>query len=355
MGKIGAAILARPALAIAIIVSALSGAGLLLLFATKGSFATDFSVYWRAANEPLSMAYLPRDELPFPYPPTMLLWIAPLALVPMWSAFTVWVAGSALAFWLACRKYLTPAASTLAILSPPLVNGLGTGQVSAMIAAVMLWACGTSNRIAAGAALAVAASIKPQLVIMAPLLWVFNRDGKAFLAAVAVFCLILAASLYAYGLDTWFVWANSLDNFRHVLHAERVLGVAVSPAAAAENYGLPALPAMILGGLLGAWLVFHCRKSGPLAQSAALACGSLLAAPYALTYDLAAVIPFMVWAVFNKRISAAVAIAGALHPIPLALTAWNLLKSNDETETSMGCVEPVYSGNSRAGVCKQVV
>jgi hypothetical protein len=343
VSKIGEAILARPALAIAILVSASMAIGLLALFTIEGSFATDFSVYWRAANEPVSMAYLPLDALPFAYPPTMLLWIKPLALLPMWAAWALWVSASASALWVICRRHLSPWASALVLCSPPLVNGLSTGQVSAALAAILLWACGTSNRIAAGAAFAVIASVKPQLVIMAPLLLLFARDWKALGSAAATLCLILAASLLAFGLDTWFVWAASLNNFRDVLHQANVLGVAITPAAAAENYGLPALPFLLLGASVGAWLVYLCRRESPLALAAAVAGGSLLAAPYALTYDLAAVVPFLVRAVFQGRISAALALSGALNPLPLIAAAFELTRSNPTHRSPLRSMEPVQS------------
>ncbi|QDP18818.1 glycosyltransferase family 87 protein [Sphingomonas xanthus] len=325
MTKLTTAVLARPTLAMAVVISALTLVGLLTLFTVKNSFATDFSVYWRTANEPLDMAYLPQGELPFPYPPTMLLWIAPLKLAPMWPAFLIWVALSATLLWKACQPFLSPWAVALVLLSPPLVNGLSTGQVSAMVAAALLWACSTSNRVVAGMVFGVVASIKPQLVIMAPLLLIVTFDWKALVGSAATYCLIFMASVLAFGLDVWFVWLGSLDHFRDVLHNEQVLGVAATPAAAAENYGFPPLPFLVGGAAFGAWLVYRCRWHEPLGRSAAIACGSLLAAPYALTYDLAAVIPFLVSSIFRERLSSALALSGVMHPIPLVLTAFGLI------------------------------
>jgi len=259
----------------------------------------------------------------------------------MWPAFLLWVAFSATSLWIVCRSYLPRSAALLVLLSPPLVNGLSTGQVSAALAAALLWACATHNRIAAGIAFAVIASIKPQFVIMAPLLFIITNDWKALLTSAATFCLIVAASLIAFGMDTWFVWAASLDNFRDVLHSQQVLGVSATPASAAENYGLPPLPFLIAGATFGAWLTYRCRNREPLAKSAALACGSLLAAPYALTYDLAAVMPFLVWSVLQGRVTSALALSGALHPIPLVLAAFGLAgEKHQEEPQSVALVAP---------------
>jgi hypothetical protein len=326
--RLGTVILARPAVSIAVIVSATMLVGLIAMYAVKDWFGTDFSVYWRAANETLAEVYLPRDELPFPYPPTMLLWISPLAVMPMWVGFALWVSLSAALLALACRPYLSVPATALVLFSPPVVNTLVTGQVSVALAAGLLWACGAANRIAAGITFAVIASIKPQFVIMAPLLFLVKNDWKALLSSVAIFCLIVAVSLLVFGKNTWFVWLASLDNFHSVLLNQDVLWVAATPAAVAEHWALPPFPFWLIGTCVGIWLVVRCSNLPPVGQSAALACGSLLAAPYALVYDLAAVAPFLVWSAFQGRVTSALALSGALHPIPLVLTAFGLAKEN---------------------------
>jgi hypothetical protein len=146
------------------------------------------------------------------------------------------------------------------------------------------------------------------------------------------------ASILAFGLPLWFEWLGSLNNFHRVLLEQSVLGVGATPAAAAEHWHLPPLP-FLLGGLAcGSWLVVKCRNLGPLETSAAIATGSLMAAPYALTYDLAAVAPFLVAAIYRGSIPAAIALAGALHPIPLVLTFFQLVarKRDGQMEGSSG-------------------
>ena len=318
-------ILGRPALALAVIMAVVGSVGLLVWFGISGTFATDFSVYWRTANEPLSMAYMARDELPFPYAPTMLLWIKPLSVLPMWPAFAIWVMISAYCLTRACRMHLSGSETWLVVAGPILVYGLATGQVSVVLAAILLWSCTTRNRLAAGVGLAVIASIKPQLVLLVPLFLLVRRDWLAFGSAALAFLALVLASILAFGFPLWLEWLASLNNFHRVLIEQSVLGVGATPAAAAEHWHLPPLP-FLLGGLaFGSWLVVKCRNLGPLETSAAIATGSLMGAPYALTYDLAAVTPFLVAAIYRGSIPAAVALGGALHPIPLALTAFQLI------------------------------
>jgi hypothetical protein len=318
-------ILDRPALALTVIMTAIGSIGLLAWYGVSGTFATDFSVYWRTANEPLAMAYLPRDELPFPYAPTMLLWIRPLSVLPMWPAFAMWVIISAYCLAKACRMHLSVNETWLVLAGPIVVYGFGTGQVAAVLSAILLWSCTTKNRLAAGVGLAVIASIKPQLVLLAPLFLLVRHDWLAFGSAALGFLALVLSSILAFGFPLWFEWLYSLNNFHRVLLEQSVLGVAATPAAAAEHWHLPRLP-FLLGGLaLGSWLVVKCRNLGALETSAAIATGSLMAAPYALTYDLAALAPFLVAAVYRGSIPAAIALSGALHPIPLVLTFSQLI------------------------------
>lgn len=325
-GRAANFIVMRPALALAVIMSAFGSLALITWFLIDTSIATDFSVYWRTANEPLRMAYAPRDELPFPYAPTMLLWVAPLALVPMWPAFVLWAVFSGYVLIKVCRLHLSANETALVVASPIVVNGLSTGQVSAFLAAVLLWAAGAKNRLLAGLGFALIASIKPQLVVLAPLLLLLRNDCRALGAAAFGYATLVLLSVVAFGVAPWFDWVASMENFHRVLINQNVMAVAATPAGAAQRWGLPPLPFLAIGIIAGTWLVVKCRNLGPLGMTAAIAAGSLLAAPYALTYDLAAVAPFLVWTIFRGSFAGAFALGGALHPIPLILTSYNLMR-----------------------------
>jgi hypothetical protein len=320
----GAVILKNPALALALGVSILMGVGLPAVWIFTGDIGTDFGVYWRTANNPVAQAYSDEFEYPFPYAPPMLLWIKPLALLSGPLAFALWIAMSLTALAVACRKHLPWPAAALVLISPPLINGLATGQVSAMIAAAMLWACATDKRWLAGFAFGAIASVKPQLVALAPLFFILTRDWRALFGSAASFLAILGLTLLVFGASVWAEWFDGLGYFRAVLNERSIIGSVPTLAGQAEWWGLPALPFWLLGVGIGAWLVATCRNGGPLQNCAVIAAGSLFAAPYALTYDLAPVIPFLVGAVFAGHIAAAVAMSGALHPLPLLLAAFEL-------------------------------
>ena len=317
--------------------------------AANNTFGTDFSVYWRTANETSSAAYLPRAQLPFPYAPTMLLWISPLFLLGEFPAILIFIAVSVSAFILICHRHLSPTETALVMISPPVVTCLITGQVSVALAALMLWAVATDRRIAAGIAIAIIASIKPQIVLLAPLMLLLNRDWRAIASSALCFLFLVGMSIVIFGWQRWPEWIGSMSNFRSVLSAGNILNIAATPASVAEFYGFWPLPFLIGGMLIGIWLTLRCRNSPPLAKCAAIATASLLSAPYAMTYDLVVLAPFLVFAAFRGSIASAIALSALTHPIPLILTALDLKRSIEPAKPFGLPLKPLADRNVRLG------
>jgi hypothetical protein len=302
----------------------------LVMFATYSKldvFANDFVVYWNTANRPISLAYELRPNYPFPYLPTMLLWIKPLSLVPVAPAFLAWTAISVVAFTWATRKYLTMGQNLLALISRPVAFCLMTGQVSIVLAAIMLWSFGTSRKYWAGIALGAIATVKPQLVLLAPLLLLLRRDFHMLAAAGTAFIAIVFAALVAFGVQPWIDWLDCFDNFRVFLKDFDILRNGASPAGQAWRAGLPPLPFLLAGIALGSWLIYRCRNAEPLESAAAVATASILASPYSMIYDLAAVVPFLVVATFRNRLLSPIALAGLFEPLPILISAYELLRN----------------------------
>jgi hypothetical protein len=214
----------------------------------------------------------------------------------------------------------------LALIAPPVTYCLLTGQVSVALGALVLWSCATGNRIAAGIALGVVASIKPQLVLMAPLLLVVNKDRLAIISAGLALCGLVLLSVAVFGFETWASWIGALDHFQAIVVKNGALSVTITPASVAQLWHLPKTPFLALGAMLGACVVLYCRNSDPLMKSAAIVTGSLLSAPYAIIYDLAAVAPFLAWGVARGRIVAVLAYPGGLNVFPLLATAFELVQ-----------------------------
>jgi hypothetical protein len=307
------------ALPVAFLVCIPMSAFIFLNYWSQDKFSRDFGVYWRAANQPVSEVYFWQGAFPFPYAPTMLLWIEPLAYIPRWPAYFAFVAISVAALVWVCRKHLSKRAIALVLATPPVCRGLFTGQVSALLSAILIWSCETGNRIAAGIALGIIASIKPQLVVMAPLMLLFARDWRAFVSAGSTFLVMVALSILVFGPARWPEWVASMDHFHSAVADSSVINVSITPAALAERFGYPPLPFLLLGTLAGAGLVYLCRNSEPFQKAAAIGAGSLLASPYALAYDLVAVIPFLAMLIAQGRLLPLIGL-GALY-LPLAVPA----------------------------------
>jgi hypothetical protein len=306
--------------------------------------AHDYAVYWRTANEPIEAAYALHPK-PFPYAPTMFAWIYPLGFIPRATGYLLVSLAGIFAIVLACRRYLSRAAMVLTLISPAMFRCIRNGQVSAILTAMMIWACGTSNRIAAGLAFGVIASIKPQLVIMAPLMLTLNRDWRAFWAAASTFALAVLMSLI-FGPERWSEWLASMDHFHSVVVETDVLGIAASPAAVAEKFGLNPLPFMVMGALAGAALVYFCRDANPLEKATAIGAGSILAAPYALTYDLIVITPLLAAAVMRGQLPAFVGISAMLNPFPLLVAGFDLLASRKRPGRDGVASVGVVAGNT---------
>jgi hypothetical protein len=175
-------------------------------------------------------------------------------------------------------------------------------------------------------AFGILASIKPQLVLMAPLMLVLNRDWRAFIAAAASFLLIVCLSLFLFGPERWTEWIASMNHFYHAVVDTDVIRIGTSPAIVAQRFGYRPLPFLLVGAVLGVGIVFVCREAAPLEKAAAIGLGSIMAAPYALAYDLTIVVPVLVLAVFRGRILAAFALAAPFHPFPMIASVYELLR-----------------------------
>src|SRR5213076_1014541 len=106
---------------------------------------------------------------------------------------------------------------------------------SALLASLTIWACGTTNRVGAGVAFGLIASVKPQLVLMAPLMLALDRDWKAFVSAGLAFVAAVLLALVLYGPGPWSQWVASMGYFHEAVVDLKVLSSGVSPALVAER------------------------------------------------------------------------------------------------------------------------
>jgi len=309
--------LQRKALAFALCVAAVSNAAIIWALWPQG-FAYDFAVFWRTVHGPISQIYADSAD-PFVYPPTALIWFQPLRLAPLWPSFLAWTALSFAAFWIASARLFGPAPTWLAAISPAILLGLIPGQTSLLASAGLLAAYSLRSPVGRGALLGLALTLKPQLVLMAPLFLLVQGELLALAVMAVVVAAVATLATAAFGPPIWAEWIQSIPNFQQVLLDRHLSLSAVSPASYANELGVPALLALGCGVAVGVVIAFRSKGLGADTTAAAVAAASLLSAPYALRYDLAALMPLVASTLLsqdNRRgLIASLAYSAALGPL----------------------------------------
>jgi hypothetical protein len=234
---------------------------------------------------------------PFVSPPSLLLVIEPFAWLPFWPAFVAWSAISAGAFLLVCRRLAGWPALALAALAPAPVFALISGQVTLVVAALLCGAVFLTGKrpVIAGLLFACAAMVKPQAALMVPVALLAAGQWRTLGAAAAAGVVGLALCVAVQGSGAWLAWPGAVAEFSKLIDGGGLLAKGISPNSFAHALGLPiAAPLFIAAGALTGigctWQVFR-RTEDPALRSGALACGALLATPYAMPYEAAALIP----------------------------------------------------------------
>jgi multidrug transporter EmrE-like cation transporter len=258
----------------------------------------DFYVFWDAARHtaaPYDPALIAQLEAqlhitgawPFVYPPTFLLLAWPFGQLPLPLAYPLWTGVSAALFIYAAAHLLKPRWAALALfIAPPVVLAISPGQTSLMVGAAMIggWLLRDKRPALAGVLFALAACIKPQAMILAPVvLWGHWRLVRW--ATITGLALVLASFVFGPGL--WLQWPRALADFRNIAPATD----RVNPSALASSPWLTA--ALALVGLYIAWT---------WRDLTGLVAGALCLTPYAHQYDLAPLAPVaLAWLIERKR------------------------------------------------------
>ena len=234
------------------------------------------------------------DFHPYIYPPSALLPIAPVALLPFWISLAV-VAACSLA-WLAWTSRKAESDPWLVLLAPPVVIAAIVGQTSLLVIGLVVLALSMLEKreFKAGALLAIAALIKPTLLVLAPIGLIAGGHWRALSAALATGVAGALASMLLFGVQPWLDWLQAIPRFQ-ALFADYppLVRNAVSPYAAAVRLGLESQLIIWIGAIVAAtmvWIGFR-RPSSPVTRSALVMGGALLLTPYAMNYELAVFAP----------------------------------------------------------------
>ncbi len=259
--------------------------------------------YDRASYMAMIHGVLPSDPVDrlWSYPPPFLLLAAPFGLLPYLPALAAWTMCGLLALGLAMRRIGSRWMVAAALTSPTAVFAIVAGQVSLLVAAVILTAFAQLDRrpVRAGLLLSLLV-IKPQTILLVPVLLIASRRWRVLMAAAGGTAAIVAASAALNGTAVWrdFVTVGLPAQVAEMRDTIDVLApFSVSLTTAAMEDGLSAataswlqLAAALVAVALVAAVGWRSRKdtAGTDRECLVVLTCSIFTLPYFILHDLVA-------------------------------------------------------------------
>ena len=240
---------------------------------------------------------------PFPYPPTLLLLLAPLGALPQSAAFAVFMMLSGLAFvtamtlgrlsdWRWWVGALAAPASGITLISGQ--SGFLTGAL--MVGGLRL----VERRPALAGVLIGLLAFKPQLGLILPVALIAAGRWRVIAAALATVVAGALASSLAFGVECWIAWARQFVEYANQYQV--ALDLMPTVYAGAVLAGTPQAAALALQMLslivAGVVVAKAARERFDARATALIVVGAFLATPHAFNYDMpmtaAAVTAFLI-------------------------------------------------------------
>lgn len=313
--------------AVLIISAAVSGNGLTDFLGRP--LGADFSHYWVAsslakAGDPAAVynfqEFLAAQEaffkvkfpLPWLYPPTYLLLVLPLALLPYLPALAVWLVVT-LGAYLAVVRRIAPHPLTpwLALAFPGTFQNFFHGQNGFMSAALLGGGLLLLNRSPlTGGFLLGLLSYKTHLWVLVPLALVAGRRWRALMAAVAAALAMVLASWLVLGQQVWIAyWHNISLPMKLLEEGFLPIDKMVTIFSALLQFGTGLATALVVQTVImiavgGAIFRLWHRETAFAVQASGLVLGILLFTPYCFSYDLmllALPLAWLGWEGYTKK------------------------------------------------------
>jgi hypothetical protein len=253
-----------------------------------------FAHYNDTLHRIFGMGLFPRN---WNYPPHLLLFVWPLAFLGYFPALIVWtVAGLAAYVWTGFRGVSASGRFFLLVAPAAFVN-LECGQNGFFTAALLLPAIENWDRrpVLSGILFGLL-SIKPQLIMLVPLVLMLTGRWRCFWWAGATVAVLFMATGLVFGFDVWTTYLNvAVPIQSNVLtHGENLmLWMMPSPFMNIRVLHLPLSVAWVVQGVISllvlAAVVWTFRRPrDPLLSTAFLLTASLVFSPYSFNYDMIA-------------------------------------------------------------------
>jgi hypothetical protein len=264
------------------------------------SFYTDFAQNWNfavlALNHP-ELLYDQASPLPYPcgYPPTFIVFFTPFAFLPLPVGYFIWVLGS-LTLFICIATYLfdefKPLGIALLILAPPVWTAALLGQAALLIGVLLLTALIVmpNKKFIAGLMIGIAATVKPQTMVMAPIALLAIRDWRviAWTTATAVANSMIATIIF--GFNIWLDWLDALPRF--LAYQAMINQVQISLWALTSRS--PSI--LLVVTMLAIFIVWTTVRATNRADHrlVAIVGGAWLVSPYVPVYELAMIAPAII-------------------------------------------------------------
>ena len=183
---------------------------------------------------------------------------------------------------------------------PGVVWAALSGQCAFVAAALAIGAVLALDRrpILAGIALALALTLKPTLLLMAPVALMASGHWRALAATALAGTVLFGLSLLLFGLQPWIDWITVAPNYLAKISEDpRYATAIIAPGALAGRLGLTAPWAaawrvawLAIGAIVATW-GFRAANGLAVPRLTAVVAGSLLAAPYAMNYETTLLAP----------------------------------------------------------------
>jgi hypothetical protein len=277
----------------------------------------DYTVYWAAARLALVNPSLIYDDLavtitqgwiielrtglrPWAYPPSALLPLLPFSGLPFKWSFAAFTGLTFAAFLIAAKSLLGErwkAGIALVAFSDAVLFGAFNGQMTFLIGALVIGGLLLLPKrpLMAGVLIGIAAALKPQLLVLAPLALIACRQYRALWGALAGGGAMGLLSL-PLGISLWLDWLKSLPKFVETVESLDIWDRGVTPSAMLWNLGIEGpvqVAVSLLFAILAAIAVWNVFRStvDPSTRLVALVGGGLWCSPYAMNYELAILMP----------------------------------------------------------------
>ena len=289
-----------------------------LLDRTGKPIGADFLVFWSASSmartgDPASVYdfqkfYKVEQNIanypnPWPYPPTYLLMVLPLSLLPYLPSFIVWILSTFCIYLMVIRRIAPhPTTTWLALAYPGTFQNIVHGQNGFLSTALLGGGLLLLENFPLMAGILFGLlSYKPHFAILVPIALAAGKYWKALAAMfISSICFILLSGIVL-GWGTWIAFYNNISSPIMILIQEKSLWIKMPTTFASfllAGYNLSlagALHGFVMFGtaIIVAWVWY--REAPFYIRGSALISGILLFTPYAYYYDLSLLALPLAW------------------------------------------------------------